>query len=279
MVGDDEHGWDPEGVWNIEGGCYAKVINLNPDDEPFIYGAIRKNALLENVLISKDGIVDYSSSQKTENTRVSYPIFHIPDRVKSGISGHPQNIIFLACDAFGVLPPVSRLTAPQAMYHFLSGYTAKITGTERGIREPQVAFSACFGAVFMPLHPTYYARLFGEKMKKHRVKAYLINTGWSSGPYGVGKRMEIKLTRSLIDGIFDGSLDHSDYTHYETLNLSIPNRMGSIGKELLHPWASWEKREEYEAQARKLASMFIENFKQYEDGSGEFDFAEHGPKL
>ena len=283
LIGDDEHGWDDEGVWNLEGGCYAKVINLNPDDEPLIYEAIKRDALLENVVLYNEGSVDYSSSAKTENTRVSYPIFHIPNRVEASIGGHPENIIFLTCDAFGVLPPVARLSPEQAMYHFLSGYTAKVAGTERGIKEPQAAFSACFGAAFMTLHPTRYAKLLGEKMQKHRSKAYLVNTGWAGGPYGVGQRMKIKLTRSIIDAVFERAFDHSDYTKEPVLNLDIPDHMGSssleIDKKLLHPWEAWTKREDYDAQAKKLAAMFIENFKQYTDSSDEFDFSAHGPQL
>ncbi|MCB1326159.1 MAG: phosphoenolpyruvate carboxykinase (ATP) [Spirochaetales bacterium] len=279
LIGDDEHGWDDEGIWNLEGGCYAKAINLNPDDEPLIYNAIKRDALLENVVVRDDSTVDYSSSQKTENTRVSYPIFHIPNRIESGVAGHPENIIFLTCDAFGVLPPVARLTPEQAMYHFLSGYTAKVAGTERGVTEPTATFSACFGAAFMTLHPTKYARLLGEKMRKHNTKAYLVNTGWAGGPYGVGQRMKIKLTRSIIDGIFDGTLDHGKYTHHDVLNLDIPDEMGSVETSLLHPWESWKSRDDYEAQAKKLAGMFIENFKQYVSDSHEFDFTSHGPKL
>ncbi len=280
LIGDDEHGWDDEGIWNLEGGCYAKVINLNPDDEPLIYAAIKRNALLENVTVRDDSSVDYSSTVKTENTRVSYPITHIPNRIESGVAGHPQNIIFLTCDAFGVLPPVARLSPEQAMYHFLSGYTAKVAGTERGITEPKATFSACFGAAFMTLPPTHYARLLGEKMKKYQVKAYLVNTGWAGGPYGIGKRMKIKLTRLIIDGIFDASsLDHDDYTTHPILNLSIPNHMASIGKDLLHPWLSWSHRDDYEAQARKLSLMLVENFKQYTASGDEFDFSAHGPQV
>ena len=278
LIGDDEHGWDEHGVWNIEGGCYAKVIDLNPDDEPLIYSAIKRNALLENVVIQDDGTVDYNSSAKSENTRVSYPLSHIPDRVLSGKGGQPKNIIFLTCDAFGVLPPVSKLTPEQAMYHFLSGYTAKIAGTERGITEPQATFSACFGAAFMTLHPTRYAKLLGEKIQKKNVKAYLVNTGWTGGPYGVGQRMKIKLTRSIIDGIFDGSLEHDNYTHEKTLNLNIPNHMKDTKSDVLHPWLSWNSKEDYDAQAKQLASMFIENFKQYSDVSAEFDFSKFGPQ-
>ncbi len=279
LIGDDEHGWDNEGVWNLEGGCYAKAINLNPDDEPDIYAAIKKDALLENVVVRADGTVDYADNSKTENTRVSYPITHIPNRVESGVAGHPENIIFLTCDAFGVLPPVARLTPEQAMYHFLSGYTAKVAGTERGVTEPQATFSACFGAAFMTLHPTRYAKLLGEKMKKHNVRAFLINTGWAGGPYGVGSRMKIKLTRRIIDGIFDGSINHDDYTHDDILNLSIPNRLGEYDHLVLLPWESWTDRTAYDAQRRKLAGMFIENFKQYTDAGREFDFSGYGPRL
>lgn len=279
LIGDDEHGWDDEGIWNLEGGCYAKCINLNPDDEPDIYAAIKRDALLENVVVDTNGVVDYSSASKTENTRVSYPIFHIPNRVDPSIAGHPENIIFLTADAFGVLPPVARLSAEQASYHFLSGYTAKVAGTERGVTEPQATFSACFGSAFMPLHPTRYARLLAEKIKKHGSKAYLINTGWAGGPYGIGSRMKIKLTRSLIDGIFNGALDHTDYTHDPVLNLDIPNRVGDYDKSVLHPWETWKDRAAYDEQRRKLAGMFIENFKQYADAGPEFDFTKYGPHL
>lgn len=278
LIGDDEHGWDDEGIWNLEGGCYAKVINLSPKDEPDIYAAIKKNALLENVVVDEKGEVDYGSKSKTENTRVSYPIFHIPNRVESGIGGHPENIVFLTADAFGVLPPVSRLTPEQAMYHFLSGYTAKVAGTERGVNEPMATFSACFGAAFLPLHPTVYAKLLGEKMHKHKTKAYLINTGWAGGPYGVGSRMKIKLTRSIIDGIFDGSLEHDDYFHEPILNLYIPNRLRDIDSSVLHPWASWSSQEEYDKMRNKLAGMFVENFKQYILDNDEFNFTKFGPQ-
>ncbi len=279
LIGDDEHGWDDEGIWNLEGGCYAKTINLNPDDEPQIFGAIKRNALLENVVVGEGNVVDYSDGSKTENTRVSYPIFHIDNRVEDGLGPHPENIIFLTCDAFGVLPPVARLTPEQAMYHFLSGYTAKVAGTERGVKEPSATFSACFGAAFMTLHPTRYAKLLGEKMKKHKTKAWLVNTGWAGGPYGVGARMKIKITRSILDGIFDGSLDHDDYTHDDIMNLDIPNRLHDYDKSILHPWESWSDRAAYDEQRKKLAGMFIENFKNYTNVSKEFDFSAYGPKL
>lgn len=279
LIGDDEHGWDDRGIWNIEGGCYAKAINLDPDDEPEIYAAIRRNALLENVVVSPAGIVDYTDSSKTLNTRVSYPIFHIQNRLESGQADHPQNIIFLACDAFGVLPPVSRLSPEQAMYHFLSGYTAKVAGTERGITEPVAAFSACFGAAFMTLHPVRYAALLGEKMKKHGVRAYLVNTGWSGGPYGVGSRMRIRLTRSIINGIFSGALNHGDFSHDPVLNLEFPNHLGELTTSVLHPRESWRYPQDYDRQRNRLAEMFMENFKQYASGPSEFDFSACGPQL
>ncbi len=276
IIGDDEHGWDDEGVWNLEGGCYAKVIALSQEDEPEIFGAIRRNALLENVTIN-EGEVDFACSRKTENTRVSYPISHIQNRVESGLGTHPENIIFLTADAFGVLPPVSRLTDKQASYHFLSGYTAKVAGTERGVSEPVATFSTCFGAAFITLNPTVYARLLAEKIRKHNVKAWLVNTGWAGGPYGIGSRMKIKLTRSIIDGIFSGELDHNDYTFDPVMNLSIPDHMGALNKSVLHPWLSWEDQKEYERTRNKLASMFRENFKKYE--SDEFPLSDFGPGI
>lgn len=277
MIGDDEHGWDDDGIWNLEGGCYAKTVNLTLEDEPEIYKAIKRDALLENVVLREDKSVDYANTSKTENTRVSYPIEHLKNRTQPSTGGHPVNIIFLTCDAFGVLPPVARLTPEQAMYHFLSGYTAKIAGTERGVTEPSATFSACFGAAFMMLHPTRYAKLLGEKIKKHNVKAYLVNTGWAGGPYGVGKRMKIKFTRGIINHIFDGSMEHDDFIKDEVLNLSIPNHLGDFDSSILHPWKSWSNQGEYETQRKKLASMFIKNFQQYADG-GEFDYSKYGPR-
>lgn len=279
LIGDDEHGWDNEGIWNLEGGCYAKTINLSPEDEPQIFGAIKRDSLLENVVLKDGNIVDYANASKTENTRVSYPIHHIANRVESGLGPHPKNIIFLTCDAFGVLPPVARLTPEQAMYHFLSGYTAKVAGTERGVKEPSATFSACFGAAFMTLHPTRYAKLLGEKMKQHHTKAWLVNTGWNGGPYGVGSRMKIKITRSILDGIFDGSLDHEDYFQDEIMNLAIPNRMTGYDHKVLHPWETWSDRKAYDEQRVKLAKMFVENFKKYTNVGKEFDFSSFGPKV
>ena len=284
LIGDDEHAWSDEGIGNIEGGCYAKVINLDKDDEPLIYNAIRRNALLENVVIAADGTVDYTSNEKTDNTRVSYPMEHIENRVLASRGGHPENIIFLTCDAFGVLPSISCLSPKQAMYHFVSGYTAKIAGTERGIVEPEATFSACFGASFMPLHPNYYAKLFEKKIEKYKTKIYLVNTGWSGGAYGIGQRMKIKFTRSIIDGIFNNIFVHDDYIKHPVLNLNIPARVadnsnGAINSDLLLPWNAWSNRDDYEKVARKLSGMFIENFKKYETEDSEVNLASYGPQL
>lgn len=278
LIGDDEHGWDDEGVFNFEGGCYAKCINLDPNSEPEIYGAIKRNALLENVVIKDDGSVDYSDGSKTENTRVSYPIEHIENHKPSLQAGHPKNIIFLSADAFGVLPPVSKLTKEQAMYYFLSGYTAKVAGTERGITEPVATFSACFGEPFMPLHPTVYAKLLGEKIDKHGVNVYLVNTGWSGGAYGVGKRMSIKATRACVNAILDGSIEKCNFENFEKFNLAVPTALHDVDSNLLNPQNAWADKQSYCDTREKLAKMFIENFKRYEDVEAGKEFAKAGPK-
>ncbi len=280
LIGDDEHGWDDEGVFNFEGGCYAKVIDLDKDSEPEIYNAIRPGALLENVVADKNGKVDYSDKSKTENTRVSYPIDHIENHEPSLSAGHPKNIIFLTADAFGVLPPVSKLTKEQAMYYFLSGYTAKVAGTERGITEPVATFSACFGEAFLPLHPTVYAKLLGEKIDKHGVNVYLVNTGWTGGPYGVGKRMSIKDTRACINGILNGSINDAEFETLEIFNLQVPKTLeGVADNRVLMPKNTWEDQEKYTESLKKLAKMFIENFKRYDNSGSEFDYSLAGPKL
>ncbi|WP_144242191.1 phosphoenolpyruvate carboxykinase (ATP) [Campylobacter iguaniorum] len=279
LIGDDEHGWDDEGVFNFEGGCYAKCINLDPKSEPEIYGAIKRNALLENVCCNDCGCVDYSDDSKTENTRVSYPIEHIENHEPSLKAGHPKNIIFLTADAFGILPPVSKLTKEQAMYYFLSGYTAKVAGTERGITEPQATFSACFGEPFMPLHPTVYARLLGEKIDKHGVNVYLVNTGWSGGAYGVGKRMSIKATRACINAILDGSITKCEFENFDKFNLAIPKALDGVETNLLNPINTWTSKDEYISSRDKLAAMFVENFKRYEDVAEGVTFAKAGPNL
>jgi phosphoenolpyruvate carboxykinase (ATP) len=279
LIGDDEHGWDEHGVFNFEGGCYAKVINLDPKSEPEIFGAIVKDALLENVVSDSNGKVDYEDGSKTENTRVSYPIEHIENHKDDLQAGHPNNIIFLTADAFGVLPPVSKLTKEQAMYYFLSGYTAKVAGTERGITEPVATFSACFGEAFLPLHPTVYAKLLGEKIDKHGVNVYLVNTGWTGGAYGVGRRMSIKDTRACITGILDGSINECEFDVTNTFGLQIPKTLKGVDTAVLNPSLAWKDRAEYEKTRDKLAEMFIENFKRYNDESSEFDYSAAGPKL
>ncbi|MEA3330453.1 MAG: phosphoenolpyruvate carboxykinase (ATP) [Campylobacterota bacterium] len=278
LIGDDEHGWDNHGVFNFEGGCYAKVINLDGKSEPEIYGAIKKNALLENVVLYGEGEVDYEDGSKTENTRVSYPIEHIVNHKDDLMAGHPKNIIFLTADAFGVLPPVSKLTKEQAMYYFLSGYTAKVAGTERGITEPVATFSACFGEAFLPLHPTVYAKLLGEKIDEHGVSVYLVNTGWTGGGYGVGHRMSIKDTRACINAILDGSIKESEFDTTKTFRLHVPTTLGNIDPEILNPRNAWEDKELFDNTRDKLAGMFIENYKKYQDGE-HTDYAPFGPSV
>lgn len=279
LIGDDEHGWDEHGVFNFEGGCYAKVINLDPKSEPEIYAAIKTNAILENVVYDDNGNVDYSNGSKTENTRVSYPINHI-DNFKEDLEGnHPKNIIFLTADAFGVLPPVSKLTKEQAMYYFLSGYTAKVAGTERGITEPTATFSSCFGEAFLPLHPTVYAELLGKKIDEHNVNVFLVNTGWSGGSYGVGKRMSIKNTRACINGILDGKINNSEFEKLPLFDLSIPKTLDGVDTNVLNPRNTWENKDAYDATAKKLAGMFVENFKKYVKDGSSFDFTAAGPKI
>jgi len=276
LIGDDEHGWDNYGVFNFEGGCYAKVINLDGKSEPEIYNAIKKDALLENVVMYGEGEVDYEDGSKTENTRVSYPIEHIENHKEDLMAGHPENIIFLTADAFGVLPPVSKLSKEQAMYYFLSGYTAKVAGTERGITEPVATFSACFGEAFMTLHPTVYADLLGKKIDEHNVNVYLVNTGWTGGAYGVGKRMSIKDTRACINAILDGTINKSEFDTTKTFRLQVPKTLGDIKPEVLNPRNAWKDKEEFDTTRDRLALMFISNYKKYQDDN-HTDFAPFGP--
>lgn len=281
LIGDDEHGWDEDGIFNFEGGCYAKTINLTEQTEPDIYRAIHTDALLENVkLVEQDGklVPDYIDVTKTENGRVSYPIFHIDGYHKSQMAGHPNNIIFLACDAFGVLPPVAKLTSGQAMYHFISGYTAKVAGTERGIVEPTPNFSACFGAAFLTLHPTRYADLLQEKLDAHGGQAWLVNTGWSGGAYGTGERMSIKTTRGIIDAILDGSALNANYVKEEAFGLDIPAELPGVDSHVLNPKNAWEDKDVYDATATKLAGMFVKNFEKYA-GKGSVDYTQYGPQI
>ena len=278
LIGDDEHGWDDDGIFNFEGGCYAKTINLEEKNEPEIFKAIRTDALLENVHINEDGTPDYFNVEKTQNGRVSYPINHIENWHEAQVADHPKNIIFLTCDAFGILPPVSKLTSEQAMYHFLSGYTAKVAGTERGINEPEATFSACFGAAFLTLHPTIYADLLQKKLKAHNSKVYLVNTGWTGGPYGIGKRISIKETRSCIDSILNNDIDNSEFRKDDIFGFKVPIKLQGISTEILNPRETWDNKNDYDKQAQKLANMFIENYKQYI--SNEYtDYSNHGPSL
>ncbi|MEJ2470514.1 MAG: phosphoenolpyruvate carboxykinase (ATP) [Desulfuromonadales bacterium] len=279
LIGDDEHGWDDDGIFNFEGGCYAKCINLSAENEPEIYNAIKRDALLENVVSNDDGVINFDSDAKTENTRVSYPIEHIENHDPSLKGDHPKNIIFLTCDAFGVLPPVSKLTKEQAMYYFLSGYTAKVAGTERGVTEPQATFSSCFGEAFLPLHPTAYAKLLGEKMVKHNVNAYLVNTGWVGGGYGVGNRMSIKATRACINAILDGSINHAEFDQTRWFRLQIPKSLPGVETTLLNPRNAWQDKEAFDNSANRLAGMFIENFKKYIKSSDDFDYTKAGPQV
>ena len=267
LIGDDEHGWGSNGVFNFEGGCYAKLINLSEEDEPEIFGTTRKKGtVLENIGVDQNNVPDFFDTSKTENTRGSYPIEFIENRTEDSKGGHPQNVIFLTCDAFGVLPPISRLTPSQATYHFISGYTAKVAGTEVGVTEPQATFSACFGEPFMPMHPGVYADLLSSKMDEHGSTAWLINTGWSGGPYGVGNRMKIKYTRAMLNAALDGELDNVDYIKDDRFGFEIPTSCPGVPSEVLIPKQTWDSGEDYDATADKLAGMFNENFKRYSAG-------------
>ena len=279
LIGDDEHGWDDKGIFNFEGGCYAKVINLDKNSEPEIFDAIKKGAILENVVADANGVVDYTDGSKTENTRVSYPLEHIPNHTPDMRGNHPTNIIFLCADAFGVLPPVAKLDKQQAMYYFLSGYTAKVAGTERGITEPVATFSSCFGEAFLPLNPTVYAELLGRKIDQHKVNVYLVNTGWTGGAYGTGSRMSIKNTRACINAILDGSINESEFEILPIFNLKIPKTLKGVDTEVLNPRNTWKDKESYDETKRKLASMYIKNFKKYLTLESEFDFTAAGPSL
>ncbi|MEE8364770.1 MAG: phosphoenolpyruvate carboxykinase (ATP) [Gammaproteobacteria bacterium] len=276
LIGDDEHGWDDIGIFNFEGGCYAKVINLSSEDEPDIYRAIRRDALLENVSVDKNGVIDYTDASKTENTRVSYPIYHIDNIVKPvSRAGHASKVIFLTADAFGVLPPVSRLTPEQAQYYFLSGFTAKLAGTERGITEPTPTFSACFGKAFLSLHPTRYAEVLNRKMEQFNCNAYLVNTGWD----GSGKRISIKATRAIIDAILDGSIDEAEGRALPIFNLSIPLSLPGVDTQILDPRNSYRQGDEWHSKAQNLAGLFIDNFVQYTDTERGRGLVKAGPAL
>ena len=270
LIGDDEHGWGANGVFNFEGGCYAKLINLSEEDEPEIFGTTKqKGTVLENIVVDENGVPDFFDVSKTQNTRGSYPIEFIENRTMDSKGGHPQNVIFLTCDAFGVLPPISRLTSAQAAYHFISGYTAKVAGTEIGVTEPEATFSACFGEPFMPMHPGVYADLLSNKMAEHGATAWLINTGWSGGSSGEGKRMKIKYTRAMLNAALDGELDDAEYVTDERFGFEIPTSCEGVPGELLIPKKTWADGDSYDAMADKLASMFNKNFERYSEGVSE----------
>ena len=270
LIGDDEHGWSDEGVFNFEGGCYAKTIDLSAEKEPQIWEAIKHGAILENIIF-KEGTrdVDFEDTSITQNTRVSYPIYHIENALPKSKAGIPSNIFFLTCDAFGVLPPISKLTKEQAMYHFISGYTAKVAGTEVGIKEPKTAFSACFGAPFLPLHPTKYAEMLGEKMTKYNTKVWLINTGWTGGEYGVGTRMKLKYTRAMITAALEGDLDHVTFHKHPVFGVNMPLSCPNVPVKVLNPRDTWSDKTAYDTKAAELAKKFSNNFKQFEDQANE----------
>ena len=276
LIGDDEHGWDDEGVFNFEGGCYAKTIKLSKEAEPDIFHAIKRDALLENVTVREDGSIDYDDGSKTENTRVSYPIYHIENIVKPiSKAGHANRIIFLSADAFGVLPPVASLDFEQTQYHFLSGFTAKLAGTERGVTEPTPTFSACFGAAFLTLHPTKYAEELVKRMKAANARAYLVNTGWN----GTGKRISIQNTRAIIDSILDGSIDQAETKTIPYFNLSVPTALPGVDSAVLDPRDTYENPEEWDKKARNLAGLFVENFEKYTDNEQGKELLKAGPVL
>jgi phosphoenolpyruvate carboxykinase (ATP) len=276
LIGDDEHGWDDDGVFNFEGGCYAKVINLSEEDEPEIYGAIRRDALLENVTLSEDNVIQFADNSKTENTRVSYPIDHIDNIVKPvSKGGHAKKVIFLTADAFGVTPPVSKLTAAQTKYYFLSGFTAKLAGTERGITAPTPTFSAAFGAAFLSLHPTKYAQELVKRMEAVNAEAYLVNTGWN----GTGKRISIKDTRAIINAILDGSIEEAETTHIPYFNLEIPTELPGVNTDILDPRNTYENEADWEKRAHELAHLFELNFEKYTDNEEGKSLVAAGPQL
>ncbi len=271
LIGDDEHGWSEDGIFNFEGGCYAKTIRLSAEHEPQIWAALKFGSLLENVILDPDTrIPDYDDGSLTENTRAAYPLRYIPNCAISGVGSHPKTIIFLTADAFGVLPPIAKLTREQAMYHFLSGYTSKLAGTERGITAPQVTFSACFGQCFFPLSPTVYDEMLGERLRQHPdTGVYLVNTGWSGGPYGVGKRIAIKHTRAMVSAALNGELEGVNYQPHPIFQVLVPESVPGVPSKILDPKNTWDDPEAYEQQARELARRFAENFKQFSNARPE----------
>jgi phosphoenolpyruvate carboxykinase (ATP) len=278
LIGDDEHGWSDTGIFNFEGGCYAKCIKLSPEYEPQIYNAIRFGAVLENVVMNPHTREpDYDADMLTENTRVAYPLNFIDNAVQPSIGGHPRNVVFLTCDAFGVLPPISKLTPDQAMYHFLSGYTAKVAGTEAGVTEPQATFSSCFGAPFLPHDPTVYAEMLGERLAKHQAACWLVNTGWSGGPYGQGQRMSLPYTRAIVKAMLSGQLSDVPTEPDPVFGLQVPQSCPGVPAEVLTPKKTWPDPNAYDAKAKELAALFNKNFEKFTKASKEI--REAGPRL
>lgn len=271
LIGDDEHGWTADNViFNFEGGCYAKTIDLSPEKEPDIFNAIRHGAVLENVGFKKGtNEVDFRDSSRTENTRVSYPLDHIPNIARPSIGMNPKNIFFLTCDAFGVLPPIARLTPGQAAFHFISGYTAKVAGTEADVKEPTMTFSACFGAPFLPLHPTRYAEMLSTKMQEAGVSVWLVNTGWTGGAYGEGQRMSLSHTRALVAAALSGDLARVEYEHHDVFGLEMPKSCKGIPAEILNPRNTWKDKNAYDQKAAFLANAFMKNFEKYQSYANE----------
>ncbi|MDJ0625208.1 MAG: phosphoenolpyruvate carboxykinase (ATP) [Candidatus Caenarcaniphilales bacterium] len=279
LIGDDEHGWDEEGIFNFEGGCYAKAIKLRQETEPEIWNAIQFGSVLENVVFDEySKKVDYDDVSITENTRVSYPIEYIDNAKIPCVGKHPKNVIFLTCDAYGVLPPISKLNPEQAMYHYISGYTAKVAGTEVGVTEPEATFSACFGAAFLVWHPMKYAEILREKMKKHNVNVWLVNTGWSGGSYGVGNRFSLKYTRAIITAALNGSLDKVDYVEDPVFGFQVPTHCPNVPEEILIPKKTWQDKSAYDETLQKLAIQFNKNFEQFKDQATK-EVIEAGPKV
>jgi phosphoenolpyruvate carboxykinase (ATP) len=276
LIGDDEHGWSDNGIFNFEGGCYAKCIGLTREREPQIFDAIRFGSVLENVVIDDDRNPDFSDNFITENTRCAYPVEYIENAVIPGVGGHPRNVVFLTADATGVLPPVAKLTEAQAMYHFLSGYTSKLAGTETGVKEPQAVFSTCFGAPFLPLPPNTYAGMLGERLRKHGAACYLINTGWNGGPHGVGSRISLPFTRAIIHAVLRGDLEKTELTPDPTFGILVPNAVAGVPPEILQPRNTWPDKGAYDKAAKALATSFRENFERFADIPDEVKSA--GPK-
>ena len=278
LIGDDEHGWSDKGIFNFEGGCYAKCINLKEKYEPQIWNAVKNGAVLENVVINKESLKpDFDDGSLTENTRAAYPLDYIPGAVIPSVGGNPKVIIFLTADAMGVLPPLAKLSKNAAMFHFMSGYTSKLAGTEIGVKEPKAVFSKCFGAPFMPRPASVYAEMLGEKISKHNTSVYLINTGWSGGPYGVGERIKIEYSRAMVTAALTGSLDIVKFSHNDIFNLDVPTECPNVPSEVLEPRNMWIDKDAYDLSAKKLAQMFVDNFKKFENISNEIRLA--GPKI